>query len=70
MPTPPWWLRLLCVSGLAMTLLFIALAVFPIVKVKSDLAFTIKVTTVVVVANIVGVLLFAAGKKRRASLAS
>lgn len=69
MPAPPWWLRLLCVSGLAMTLLFIALAVFPIIKVKSDLAFTIKVTTVVVVANVVGVLLFAAGKKRRASLA-
>ena len=68
MPRVPWWLRMACASGLAMTLLFIALAIFPIVKVKSDTAFTIKVITVVVLANAVGGVVFASGKRRRTAL--
>jgi amino acid transporter len=58
-------LRLACVSGFAMTLLFIALSVVPIVKVESARAFTVKITVVILVANAVGVGLWIAGRRRR-----
>jgi hypothetical protein len=47
-----------------MTLLFIVLAVFPIVAVESRAGFGLKVGGLVVVANVLGVALFVAGKRR------
>lgn len=63
MPRAPVWLRVACASGFAMTLLFIVLAVFPIVRVESNAMFAVKVSAVVVAANVVGLLLYYAGKR-------
>jgi len=63
-PAPPIWLRVLSASGLAMTLLFIVLAVVPIVTVESRVAFALKVGSVVVVANALGVALYFASTRR------
>jgi len=65
-PAPPWWLRVASASGLLMTLLYVTLSIFPIIDVKSNSAFTIKVAGVIVAANIVGIGIFAAARARRA----
>jgi len=65
-PAPPWWLRIASASGLLMTLLYVALSIFPIIDVKSNSAFTIKVAGVIVAANVVGIGIFAAARARRA----
>jgi amino acid transporter len=65
----PAWLRLAAVSGLAMTLLYVGLSIFPIVDVRSVGAFTAKVTLLIVGANLAGVAVFAAGRRRRAQAA-
>jgi glutamate:GABA antiporter len=57
--------KLASVSGLAMTLLFIVLSVFPILKTESNAAFTTKVILGTVAANVVGVALYALAKQRR-----
>jgi amino acid transporter len=57
-------LRVAAISGLVMTLLFIVLAVFPIVAVESRAGFGLKVAGLVAVANVLGVALFVAGKRR------
>jgi amino acid transporter len=57
-------LRIASASGLVMTLLFIVLAVFPIVAVESRAGFGLKVAGLVVVANVLGAALFVAGKRR------
>jgi glutamate:GABA antiporter len=59
--------KIAAASGFAMTLLFIVLSVFPIVKTESDAAFTVKVILGIVVSNVVGVgiYLFNARRSRR-----
>jgi amino acid transporter len=64
-PPPPWWLRIAAASGLLMTLLYVGLSVFPIIAVKSNSAFTFKITVVIIGANIVGAALFVAARARR-----
>jgi glutamate:GABA antiporter len=54
----PLWLRLAAASGLLMTLLFVALSIVPIVTVESRLLFALKISAVVVVTNIVGVVVY------------
>jgi hypothetical protein len=61
----PVWVRIFAASGFATTLLFIALAVFPIVHVESSAAFAWKISGVVVGANAAGFALFAAERRRR-----
>ncbi|MEN3368737.1 MAG: glutamate:GABA antiporter [Verrucomicrobiota bacterium] len=65
-PPPPWWLRIAAASGLLMTMLYVGLSVFPIIAVKSNSAFTFKITVVIIGANVVGAALFAAARARRA----
>jgi amino acid transporter len=65
MPRPPAWLMVAATSGFAMTLLFVVLAVFPIVKVRSEAMFGVKVVAIVVAANLAGVGLYAAGARAR-----
>ena len=67
-PAPPWWLRIAATSGFLMTLLYVVLSVFPIIDVKSSLTFTAKITTVIVLANAIGVgiLVLARGNRSRA----
>ena len=63
-PRPPLWLRIAAASGLAMTALYVALSVFPIIKVESVTAFAIKISIVIVTANAVGVAILAAARRR------
>lgn len=54
-PRPPVWLRVVSTSGLLMTLLYVALAVFPIITVTSVRGFAAKIALVIVLANLVGI---------------
>jgi glutamate:GABA antiporter len=56
-PTPVP-VRLAALSGFLMTLLFVALSIVPIVQVESRLAFALKLTTLVIVTNAIGVAIF------------
>jgi amino acid transporter len=69
-PAPPWWLRVAAASGFFMTLLYVTLSVFPIIDVKSNFSFTLKITAVIIAANVVGAGIFAAAraKRRRAAI--
>ncbi|HEY8039649.1 MAG TPA: APC family permease, partial [Polyangiaceae bacterium] len=58
-------LRVACASGFLMTLLFVVLSVFPIVRVASSAAFTAKVIVVIVGANATGVALWMAARRRQ-----
>jgi hypothetical protein len=62
----PLWVKLCAASGFLMTLLFVVLSVVPIVQVGSRAAFALKITGLVVLTNIIGASLFAAGRKRQA----
>jgi glutamate:GABA antiporter len=63
----PLWLRLAAVSGFAVTLLYIVLSVFPIIDVKSWASFAAKIIVVVVGANLIGVAIYRAEKRRQAA---
>jgi amino acid transporter len=65
-PRPPMWLKVASMSGLLMTLLYIILSVVPIIEVKSASAFAFKITTVIVLMNLVGVAILIAAKRRAA----
>ncbi|HET7565581.1 MAG TPA: APC family permease [Gemmatimonadaceae bacterium] len=54
----PLWLKAAAFSGFATTLLYTVLSVFPIIDVPSWTAFAVKIITVIVVANLVGVGLY------------
>lgn len=66
-PPPAWWVRTAAASGFLMTLLYVTLSVFPILEVKSTSSFTIKITTMILFSNLIGIAIFAAAKKRRAA---
>ena len=63
-PRPPFWLRAASVSGLLMTVLYVVLSVFPIVRVASVAGFALKIVTVIVVMNLVGVGILVAARQR------
>ena len=63
-PRPPLWVRAASLAGLLMTLLYIVLAVFPIIEVTSVQSFALKITVVVVLLNLVGVGILVAGRRR------
>jgi amino acid transporter len=64
-PGPPMWLRLASLSGLLMTVLYIVLSVFPIIKVESVSTFALKITMMIVAMNLVGIgILLSAGRRR------
>ena len=66
--SPPW-LRILALSGLLLTLLFVLLSVFPIVRVQSESVYTWKTIVVLVAANLGGLLLYRLRPKARAGIA-
>ena len=65
-PRPPLWLRLASLSGLLMTLLYIVLSVFPIIKVDSTSTFALKITMMIVAMNLVGIGILISGSRRSA----
>jgi amino acid transporter len=64
-PRPPLWLRVASLSGLLMTILYVTLSVFPIIKVESVATFAFKISIVIVAANVVGFGVFAGARRRR-----
>jgi amino acid transporter len=52
------WLRILATSGLLVTLLFVALSIFPIIPVVSQSAYTIKTTLALLTANGLGYIIY------------
>jgi len=64
-PRPPVWLRVVSLSGLLMTILYVTLSVFPIIKVESVATFAFKISTVIVVANLIGIGVFVGARRRR-----
>lgn len=63
-PQPPLWLRVTSISGLLMTVLNIALSVFPIIAVASVESFALKIAMVIVAANVIGVGILLSGRRR------
>lgn len=63
-PRPPWWVRGAALSGLVITLLYTVLSVFPIIQVASVAGFALKITTVIVLLNIVGFGILVAARRR------
>ena len=61
----PLWLRVASGAGLAVTVLYIVMAVFPIIDVPSWQLFTAKIVTVVVGANLLGAAIFLGAARRR-----
>jgi amino acid transporter len=66
---PAWGVRLAAASGFAMTLLYAALSIFPIIDVQNAASFTVKVSGVVIGINLAGALYFRHAKKRKQALA-
>ena len=62
---PPIWLKLASLSGLAMTLLYVVVGVFPIIRVQSAETFALKISLLIVFANIVGAFIFMSARTRK-----
>ncbi len=60
----PMWVRIPSASGFLMTLLYVALSIFPIVEVGSRGSFTAKICAVILVGNIVGIAIFELARRR------
>lgn len=56
--TPPRSIVLCAISGFAMTLLYVVLSVWPIITVSNPTMFAVKITGLIVVANLVGIALY------------
>jgi len=61
----PLWLRAAALVGAAVTLLYIALTIVPIVSVESPVGFAIKIIATTLIANLVGALIFLLAERRR-----
>jgi amino acid transporter len=66
---PPLWLKAAAVSGLAMSVLYSVLSIFPIIDVADWRVFSAKIVTVLVTTNLAGVAIFVLGRRRAARLA-
>src|SRR3954470_19524937 len=69
-PRAPMWLRLASLSGLLMTVLYIVLSVFPIIKVESVSTFALKITLLIVAMNAVGIGILRSADQRRSAAAA
>jgi len=61
---PRWWLRLAAVSGFLMTLVYVVLSIFPVIDVESSWGYSLKIATVVLGANILGWMIYRAGRRK------
>ena len=62
---PPLWLRVASASGFGMALLYSILSVFPIIDVPSWRSFALKIITVILVANLIGVGIYFGSRKEK-----
>lgn len=63
---PRWWVRVAAASGLLVTLLFVALSIFPVIDVASSWRYSLKIAGVVLGANLLGWIVYRAGQRRAA----
>jgi amino acid transporter len=61
---PKLWLRVAAASGFLVTLLFVLLSAFPIIKVANQMAYTLKTVSVILIANVVGLLIYRVGSRK------
>ena len=61
---PSRWLRLAAFSGFVVSLLYSILSIFPIIDVTSWLTFAVKIVLVLCATNLLGVLIYLAGRRR------
>jgi glutamate:GABA antiporter len=64
---PPVWLRAASLVGLTVTLLYSVLSIFPIIEVASWQVFTAKILTVLLAANLAGLVVYVLGRRRLAA---
>jgi glutamate:GABA antiporter len=62
---PPLWLRAAAASGFLMTALFVVLSILPIVAVASRFVFAAKISSVIVVTNLIGLAIFRRAARSR-----
>ena len=60
----PIWLKLAAFCGFAMTLLYVALSVVPIVQVQSRVMFAVKIGGLIAVANLIGLAAYLIAKRK------
>ncbi|HEY6250529.1 MAG TPA: APC family permease [Candidatus Angelobacter sp.] len=60
----PWWVKLAALAGLISSVVSLAIGVYPIVDVTSRWEYAGKICAVVVVTNLLGVLIYRAGKRK------
>ena len=63
-PRPPRWLQLASWSGLLMTVLYIVLSVFPIIRVDSVATFALKIVALIAIMNVAGAALLMSARRR------
>ncbi|HET6268432.1 MAG TPA: APC family permease [Acidobacteriota bacterium] len=61
---PPFWLRAAAISGFAVSLLYSVLSVFPIIDVASWQVFTVKIVSVLISVQLIGILIYVHFKRR------
>jgi amino acid transporter len=61
---PRLWLRMAAVSGFLMTLLYVALSVFPIINVENSSRYSLKIAAVVLGANLLGWIIYRTGQNK------
>lgn len=61
---PPLWLKIACASGFLVTVIYIRYTIVPIIDVPSQFWFAVKIIAVVVIANLVGLVIYWFGKSR------
>jgi hypothetical protein len=66
----PLWLKVVSLSGFLMTLLYAVLSVVPIINVESRLIFISKISSVIIIANILGFTIFKLAGRKSASEAA
>jgi amino acid transporter len=64
----PAWVKVASLAGLVSSLVSLAIGIYPIVNVTSRLEYALKISSVVVLANIAGVVIYRAGRKRAARM--
>jgi glutamate:GABA antiporter len=64
----PLWLKIACASGFFVTVLYLGFTIVPIIDVESRLLFAAKIISVVLLANLVGILVYTIGKGKGSSL--
>ncbi|HJT67200.1 MAG TPA: APC family permease [Pyrinomonadaceae bacterium] len=60
----PWWLKVACASGFITSVIYIYYTPVPIIPVQNQVIFALKIIATVILANAVGVTIYALAKRR------